>query len=259
MAADAGMTAYEPVANGSFAGYNRSTTLAPLFTCSAQTLVVDGGKLTVVANPGRAGKGPALPNSVCAVLPRSGTTFSNPVFIKSKSADPIYSLENGKLRHVQSWQRLLEISGGKSPYTATWSNATISAFAKGAPYLPDGAFVTFAGRGEIYRLRTGNVLQHVQDYPTLLRLGGGVVPPIQTLSEQDRASFAFSTPILRDGDIVRFTDRSEVYVYSSNALHHITSEDDLLRRGDGDIPPITEIPSDEAANYPIGEPAETAP
>lgn len=259
IAADAGITAFEPVVNGTFAGYNKSTAFAPLVSCAAKTLVVDGGKMTTVANPARSGKGTALPASVCAVLPRSSTTISSAVFVKSKSADPIYSLESGRIRHVQSGQRLLELSGGKSPYTATWSNATIAAFAKGAPYLAQGAFVTFAGRGEIYRQRTGNVLQHVQDYSTLLRLGGGVVPPIQTLPEQFRASFSFSTPLLREGDLVRFADRADVFVYSSDALHHITSEEDLLRRGSGQLPPIIEIPADEAADYPIGDPAEPSP
>jgi len=254
MSADAGITAYQPVAKGTFAGYDTSTTLAPLFSCGSQTFVVDGGKLTAVTDTGRAGKGPTLPGSVCAVLPRTGKTISGPAFIKSRTADPIYALEKGAIRHVQSAQRLLEINGGKSPYTATWSNATIAAFKKGAPYLAEGAFVSFAGRGEIYRM-TGKTLKHVQDYATLVRLGGGVVPPIQNLPSQFRGSYTFSTPILRDGDMVRFTDRPEVYVFSSDSLHHVVSEEDLRLLG-GEEPEIVEIASDEASDYPIGDPAD---
>ncbi|WP_144877216.1 hypothetical protein [Microbacterium sp. 1.5R] len=192
LSADAGITAYQPVANGTFAGYDRSSALAPLFTCGAKAYVVDGGKVSALASAAKTGAGPTLPASVCAVLPRTGKTLPDPVFVKSASSDPIYSLEKGTIRHVQSQQRLLEISGGKSPYTATWSNATIAAYAKGAPYLAEGSFVSFAGRGEVYRY-TGKVLQHVQDWATLLRLGGGAVPPIQTLPESFRGSFTFGS------------------------------------------------------------------
>ena len=194
MSADAGITAYQPVVNGTFAGYSRTTALAPLFTCGTQTFVVDGGKITAVANPGRTGKGPALPGSVCSVLPRSGTTFSNPVFIKTRNADPIYSLENGQLRHVQSAQRLLEISGGNPPYTATWSSATVDAFPKGTPYIREGAFVTF-GSETVYMMRGGQ-LRHVPTQQLLIQLANGQWPiEIIRRNAQDLALYKVGAPL----------------------------------------------------------------
>lgn len=193
MSADAGITAYQPVANGALAGWKTSTSLAPLFSCGSRTFVVDGGRLTGVANAGRAGKGPTLPGSVCAVLPRTGKTFTNPVFIKSTTSDAIYSLEKGKLRHVQSAQRLLEINGGKSPYTATWSSATIAAFPKGAPYLRDGAFATF-GDDAVYVMRDGE-LRHVSTPELLVRLSKGQPISIVEGDAQDLAAYTVGAPL----------------------------------------------------------------
>jgi len=194
MSADAGITAYQPVANGSFAGYNTSSTLAPVLTCSGKTFVLDGGRLTGVTNSLRSGKGNSIPASVCAVMRRTGTTLPGPVFVKSRTSDPIYSLEKNQLRHVQSGQRLLELSGGRSPYTVTWSTATINAYSKGAPYLAEGTFVSF-GDDKVYVVRAGQ-LRHLTAPQYLLKLANGVWPiPIVRLEAKHLASYTVGAPI----------------------------------------------------------------
>lgn len=194
MSADAGITAYQPVANGTFKGYNTSTTLAPMFTCGGKTFVVDGGRLTGVTDSLRSGKGSVIPPSVCAVMRRTGTTLPGPVFVKSRTSDPIYSLEKNQLRHVQSGQRLLELAGGRSPYTVTWSTATISAYSKGAPYLAEGTFVSF-GDDKVYVVRAGQV-RHLTAPQYLLKLANGQWPiPIVRLEAKHLASYTVGAPI----------------------------------------------------------------
>lgn len=194
LSADAGITAFQAVPDGALAGYQRSTALAPLVICGKENLIVDGGRMgrLVSAPPGV--QMVTLPDSVCAVLPRSNVTIQAPLFVKSKTADPIYELSNGTLRHVQSGTRLLALNNGRSPYTITWSSATIAAYPKGAPHLADNVFVTF-GDDKVYVSRSGQ-LRHVPTQQQLIALAGSVWPiPITRLDPALFGSYTIGPPM----------------------------------------------------------------
>ncbi|MFB4348240.1 hypothetical protein [Microbacterium sp. CR_7] len=194
LSADAGITAYQPVPDGTFSGYKTVTGLAPFVVCGNENLVTDGGRMGRLATAPPGVQMPRLPDSICAVLPRSNATIAAPLFIKSKTADPIYELRDGKLRHVQSGARLLELNGGRFPYTVTWSSQTIAAYPKGAPHLAENAFVSF-GDEKIYVMRGGQ-LRHVTTQQQLIALAGPVWPiPVAKLDASFFGAYQVGAPL----------------------------------------------------------------
>ncbi|MGX1932597.1 hypothetical protein [Microbacterium resistens] len=234
----------------------RSGALSPVVACGTPRYLAASGRLNPLSGTDTGGfTVTALTAADCGWMPKSATSYTGRLFVQPKGTGDVFLLQRARLRHVQDYATLMRLNGNRPLRLAAWSPGTADWVGRAGPVLPDGAFVQFSGRGEVYRHRTGSVLQHVRDYATLLRLGGGVIPPIQTLPAAYRGSYTFGSPILRDGDIVRIADGAEVYVFESDALHHILTEEDLLRRGDGETPEIIEIPSEEADDYPIGDPA----
>ncbi|MDQ0647760.1 hypothetical protein QFZ53_001956 [Microbacterium natoriense] len=234
----------------------RPGALSPVVACGATRYLAAAGALNPLSGTESGGfTATSLTADDCAWMPISSTAYAGPLFIQPKGTSDVFLLENAKLRHVQDYGTLMKLNGNAPLRVISWSLGTANWVGRDGPVLADGAFVQFAGLGEIYRHRADDVLQHIQDYETLVRLGGGRVPPIQVLSAQYRGTYTFGAPILRDGTVVRIADGAEVYVYQSEALHHILTEEDLRRLGGGKVPTIIKLSSDEARDYPIGAPA----
>ena len=196
LAADFGATAYRVLPDSALAGRSiASTQLAPIIDCGGEVLiaarggarVLDGGKPEGVTAT-------ALNGADCAGIPRVGGSLAAPVLIQPVSAAEVYVLDKGKLRHVRSYAKLLELNGPRPLTILRWSPDAVARIGVGAPVLADGAFVQFEGRGEVYRVESTG-LRHVQSMQTLLKFGGGRIPAIEFLPAAYLPVYVIGAPI----------------------------------------------------------------
>lgn len=182
LAADFGATTYRVLADAALAG--RQTvqgSLTPFLVCDTEVLVADKGSARLVASGVPAGiTALTLSQADCAGIPRSGSAVSAPLFVQPVNAGEVYLLDAGKLRHIRAYSQLTALNGPRPLSILGWSSEVVNAIGIGAPVLADGSFVQFQGTGEVYQVADSQ-LRHVQSMATLLRLGGGNIPPIEQL------------------------------------------------------------------------------
>ena len=197
LAAEFAATTYT-VVSPSVIAKNPVTTgaLAPIVKCGTSTQIAAGGKLRPVSGTGLAGL-TALPltDAACAAFPRYSTAVTAPFFIQPTGRGEVYAMDRGKLRHVQSYATLLKLNPiSTAPRILPWREGTVKWLGTTAPYLAEGSFVRFSGAGEVYRY-SGGALHHVRTYESLVRLGGGRVPAIQTLSASFKSFYKIGAVI----------------------------------------------------------------
>lgn len=196
MAAEYGSGSVQVIANGSLtASPQVPGGLKPFATCGGSTFLAASGKLHPVTGTDYGGFTPTpLPSSACPHFAASGTGVAAKFFVKRSGLPEVYVLEGGKLRHVTSYDLLKKLNGNRELQIQTWSASTASGVGFAAPILASGAFVQFSGSSEVYYF-DGTNLRHVRTYETLVRLGGGKVPPIISISNSFRGSYTFGDPL----------------------------------------------------------------
>ena len=195
-ARDAGVTRYRIYPDGTLSGFTKSNvTLGPVLTCGGSVFALAGTGIVPVNGAVPSAAAPALPESVCAVLPRRGNAVSTPFFVKNPAADPVLLYAEGTLRHVRDQQTLQRLNAGRPLVFLSWSAASIARVPSGAPYLTDGSFVQFGDPDVFYA--NGGVLRLVPDVETLTRLASPRWPVVERLPESFRASYTFGPAMPR--------------------------------------------------------------
>lgn len=193
LARDAGAGAYEVLPAGTISRNPVvSGSLSPFLTCGSTSFVVSGGSLVQLSGGSGGVTALALPGDGCGAFTRSGSVAA-PVFVQTPGRSEVYVVEQGALHHVRSYEQLVRLNGSRPLTLLSWSGETVAGVGVGGPYLA-GTFVQFAGDASVYR-GDGRQLQHVTSFEALLRLGGGRVPPIETLPSSVRSFYTVSTPI----------------------------------------------------------------
>lgn len=184
------------VANGALKASPQLTgNLQPFATCGTATFLAASGRLHPVTGTDFGGMVPTvLPSSACKYFTASGTGVSARFFVQRSGYPQVYVLEAGKLRHVTTYDLLKKLNGSRALTVQTWSPSTASTVGFGAPILAKGAFVQFTGAPEVYYF-DGTALRHVRTYETLVRLGGGKVPPILSIPSSFKSSYKFGDPL----------------------------------------------------------------
>ena len=194
LARDAGIKDAGVVPSGTLAKNKPvNAKLSAFVSCGGAQYAVDGGGLTRLQKATAGATVTALPDSLCARIPKTGRTITEAVFAKAAGADPVYLIQGNQLRHVRSQQRLTEANGSRPLYFLSWTADTRGGFGSGAPLLADGTFVTL-GTAETYYVEKG-VLRHIQSSATLIRLAAPRWPTVEALPAAYRASYQFGTPI----------------------------------------------------------------
>lgn len=256
LAAEFGPTTYTTVPDGSLAGNARAAEpLSPIIQCGDVRYIAASGTLYRVTGNDLGGITPLVVRAdECAAFAMSETTVSGPLFVQPRGAGEVYVISGGELRHVQTSADLTALNGNRPLQILSWSAETVAWMGIGAAYVPEGAFLQFQGRNEIFRFTKG-ALHHVRSAGTLLALGGGTNPPVRLLPGAQFARFTVGSPILTNGqDFVQFQGLPEVYRYENGALRHVQTMESLVRLGGGRVPQILTLAADFKADYTVGTP-----
>lgn len=196
LAADFGATTYRVLPDAVLAGWRTvEGSLTTFLACGDEVLVADRGGARPVASGVPAGFAALTLNKAdCAAIPRTGTPVSAPLFVQPTGAGEVYALEAGRLRHVRTYTQLTALNGQRPLTILRWSQDAVNRVGIGAPLLADGSFVQFQGAAEVYQV-VNSQLSHVQTMPTLLRLGGGRLPPIGLLPAEYFSSYVLGPPL----------------------------------------------------------------
>ncbi|KJL28411.1 hypothetical protein RS83_03482 [Microbacterium oxydans] len=256
LASEFGATTFTTTPNGTLDAHQRVPgTLSPVIQCGQTRYLAAGGSLSRITGSDLGGITPLVVNEAeCGAFPIASSTVSAPFFVQPRGKGEVYTIAAGKLRYVRTPADLNALNGNRPLQVLTWAPETASWFGIGAEYVPEGAFVQFQGRPEVYRFTQGS-LHHVRGGTTLTALGGGTTPPIRSLPGDRFASFVVGAPLLTENqDFVQFQGRGEVYRYTGGALHHVQSMETLVRLGGGRVPPILALDAAFAKDYVVGAP-----
>lgn len=102
-------------------------------------------------------------------------------FVRFGAGDATYVMRDGVLKHVRSWQTLLSLNAQKVPAVQNLDSALEATFTFGSPILADGLFVRFGAGSEVYLMKDGK-LSYIKSFDALLRLAGGSVPLVESIS-----------------------------------------------------------------------------
>lgn len=244
---------------GSVANATKTTVgMAGAVKCGTDTRIIDGSGWKLVS--GTLGVTPTtLTAGECAAIPKpSGATIVGPVFVTATANGKVYMLENNTLRHVSTYDLLVQLNGNRPVVTAKWSQDIVSQYAIGsaitpAPTVKEGELIQFAGKGEVYLFRSGS-LHHVATYDSLVKLAGGKTPTVRTLDAGVASQFTIGLAIARDGSFIQFSGKGEVYVVKDAKLSHVQSYATLLQLSGGKPSPTVVSERDGLAAYAIGNP-----
>jgi len=232
------------------------TQLTPIISCAGALRILDGTSLRPLSGTDTGGVIPtSLQKGDCDSLPAvsAGPAVSAPLFVQSPAGD-VYVLDGGAARHVLRTADLVSLNGNRSLQIVNWSASALQAVGIGSPSVADGSFVSFQGKPEVYRF-SGGSLHHVRAYSTLLALGNGREPVIQTFAASSLTEFSIGAPLLTDAvDFVQFTGTPEVYQYQGGSLHHVQSYQTLVSLGGGRVPPILSLDAGFLSFYTMGQP-----
>ncbi|AZC13467.1 hypothetical protein DT073_06915 [Microbacterium sp. ABRD28] len=194
LAAEAGATGYRVVPDGTLASYRKAdASLALLVQCPTATYMTAGGALVKVDGLPVAMTAAPMPEGICSALPKSATTVSAPIFVKTPASPPIYVLDQGRFRHVRDQQRLQELNGSRPLQVLELSTSTLQSVGVGAPLLSDRALVRFGGP-DIYVVERGE-LRYVPDSATLFSIAGTTSPAIEDLPREFESAYIKGAPL----------------------------------------------------------------
>jgi hypothetical protein len=159
---------------------------------------------------------------------------------------------SGMLHHITTVGTLRTL-GGQTPAIDTRPVAQRELFTVGSALLDNGSFIRFGVGAEVYLMQEG-LLRHIGSWSTLLSLGSGKIPQIDSVVGSTLANFKVGKSILGDGMFVRFFGAEPVYVVEAGSLRHIQSVATLTRLGGGKIPMIEMLPQGTLPNYSLGVP-----
>lgn len=174
-------------------------------------------------------------------------------FVRFGARPEVYRVDSSSVLHHVATAKTLQTIGGASPAITTRPDAQLAAFTVGTALLDAGSFIRFASGDDVYTMQ-GDSLRHVANWKTLIALGAGEVPHIESVTGSNRGSFATGAPLLANGLFVRFYGAEAVYYVESEQLRHIESVATLTRLGDGTTPTIDTLPKDTFRSYSIGAP-----
>jgi hypothetical protein len=128
IAAEFGSTGYRVVSDATLAAYTPAP--APLtvaVTCGSEAFLAGGGSLWLIADGDTGGLSTTTLSPVgCAALPRSSSTITGELFVRSSSTGSIYWITGGQRRFVPSGARLVEINGSAPLIWVPMSESTVA-------------------------------------------------------------------------------------------------------------------------------------
>lgn len=196
LAGEFGAGEYRVVPDGVLARHTRTAgSLSAFVQCGTSVFFGAGGRAYPYSGalpPGWSAT--VLAADACEAFVKSPNALSGSVFVQPRGGGAVYYLSGGVLRHVRAYADLVALNGSRPLTVLSWDPSTITDVGIGAPILADGSFVQFVGAGEVYTM-SGGQLHHVQSYQSLVRLGGGKVPPIESLPAAYLASYQVGDPI----------------------------------------------------------------
>jgi hypothetical protein len=167
-----GASSIKTVSDATVNGYARSPgNLTLVAQCNSKLVLVNGKK----ASPISAGNGSGiattkLASSTCMAL-GTGTSITNKLFAMVKGSPNVYRIVEGQARPVLAWSDVVALNGGKSPTMASWSSATINAFARPGGIVAAGSLVKSAGSPNVYLTDAHDRMTRVGSFGTSDSLG----------------------------------------------------------------------------------------
>ena len=174
-------------------------------------------------------------------------------FLQFSTRAEVYRADGAGVLHHVTTASTLRTLGGPSPRIDTRPIAQRALFTIGSPLLDEAAVVRFGNGADVYVMKAG-VLRHVGSWNTLLALGAGTTPRIDSVTGSVLTDFKVGKSFLADGLFVKFSGSDAVYVVDSGLLRHIQSAATLTRLGGGKVPPIETLAQGSLANYDVGAP-----
>ncbi|WP_433676640.1 hypothetical protein [Microbacterium gorillae] len=170
--------------DGVLSRYTKSTVpLSPVLTCSGVTYIASGVGLTRTSKV-NFGSLPVKPSaSVCATITKVAGVVVAPVLIKELGGDAIYALESGVLRHIQNPDALRQYAGARAGIQIGWGVDAVRFLSTGPMIYADGTFVSF-GDARVFYVQGGQ-LRTIPSVAAMLRLNGGTIPAVESLSAAD--------------------------------------------------------------------------
>lgn len=128
------------------------------------------------------------PNPVIDARPasqRSAFTFGTAIlqeraFVRFGSDPATYLFSDGQLHHLRTWGTLLAENNGTIPPVQSLPGSVLTSFSVGSPLLANGSIVRFGTATPVYVMQNG-LLRPVATDEALLNLGGGKIPPIDSI------------------------------------------------------------------------------
>ncbi len=115
-------------------------------------------------------------------------------FVQFTGLGEVYRYVSGELRHVRDYATLLSLNGGRLPAIVPITQAALPTYKIGAPILGQNTFVQFEGQPEVYQY-VNSQLRHIASRDSLVRLGGGRIPPIGVISAAFKSAYTMGAPI----------------------------------------------------------------
>ncbi|MFK4791260.1 hypothetical protein [Microbacterium sp. ZW T5_56] len=171
-------------ADGALSGYSKSgSALSPIVTCSGVTYIASGVGLTRTSKV-NFGSLPMKPSaSICATITKVAGIVVAPVLIKELGGDAIYALESGVLRHIQNPDALRQYAGASAGIQIGWGVDAVRFLSTGPMVYADGTFLSF-GDARVFYVQGGR-LRTIPSVSAMLRLNGGTIPAVESLSAAD--------------------------------------------------------------------------
>jgi hypothetical protein len=189
-AAEYRMTRSITVPTGTLNGFTKQSGDLSIFaTCGGRTYVVGSGVKRLVTTMPSGFTATTVADGPCGGLVTGSAIPSTRVFAQFGS-DSIYTLEDGRFRHVASpatYQRLL---AGARAEVVVLTAPSASAVRYGAPVVLSGEFVQFDDSGAVFR-EEGGRLRGIPTYQRMLDLNGGTLPSILRVQSSFRSSYTF--------------------------------------------------------------------
>ncbi|WP_157426549.1 hypothetical protein [Agromyces salentinus] len=148
------------VSDSVIAGYARAGRVGLAVSCGPNTYAASSG--TFIRLQRGAGGLPvaSLASETCALLPKSTSTVSGPLFLQAVGARSVYLVRDGKLRQISSPEQLTAQNGGTWPTIVKVSGTTLARTPMGGAALDIGTLVAFSGDPKAY-LVNGWQLVHI--------------------------------------------------------------------------------------------------
>jgi hypothetical protein len=162
-------------------------------------------------------------------------------------------------------QQFIAANGAIRPLTGPATGLAVArlaatdcgAFTQGAA-VEAPLFVQATTGRDVYAVMDGK-LRHVHGYSQLMSLNGGRPLVVLRWEADTMNAQGFGTPLLFEGEFIKFDGHGEVYRYSSNALHHVTDYASLVALGGGKLPTIAVVPAEYAQSYQYGDSIANVP